>query len=376
MPQAESKWRVTPMAHATREYKTQVRGREHAGKGACETQNACSENAAHTWEAEGMLGAGHVSPTAHALRMQAARNRQRAWGKDTWDYRAQVRGHGQARSMQASWARERCGPLIQGPHRAARQVSLSFTISQSLLKLMSIELAMISNHPRPAPCTSVFPIESALHTSWPKYWRFTISSSNEYSGLTAFRIAWFDLLAVQGTLKSHLPGEVGGLIQNYIGIHWGVRGPAQLRKSLMQNSCCGLNMNFPNVCWILTVKAWGGRIFAGDEVVRVESHDGISALTKETPQTSLHLCGHKRGHTWTRKWILLRQGICQCLDPRLSASRTMRNQCLLFEPPVCGSLLQQPKQIEKIKTLRSRRVRINLLASTLIELGRRLKRLS
>ena len=61
------------------------------------------------------------------------------------------------------------GPLIQGTQRAAHQVSLSFTISQSLLKLMFTELAMISNHPRPAPCTSVFPSESALHTSWPKY---------------------------------------------------------------------------------------------------------------------------------------------------------------------------------------------------------------
>ena len=82
MPQAESKWRVTPMAHATREYKTQVRGREHAGKGARKPHSACSQNAGCT-------------------------HRQRAWGKGTWDYRAQVRGHGQARSMRASWARER-----------------------------------------------------------------------------------------------------------------------------------------------------------------------------------------------------------------------------------------------------------------------------
>ena len=107
------------------------------------------------------------------------------------------------------------------------------------------------------PSIRVFSNESALPIRWPKYWSFGFCSSpsNEYSGLISFRIAWFGLLAVQGTLKSLLPGEVGGLIQNYTGIHWGVRGPAQLRKGLMQNSCCGLNMNFPNVCWILTVKA-------------------------------------------------------------------------------------------------------------------------
>ena len=81
------------------------------------------------------------------------------------------------------------------PH-AALQASLSFTISRRLLKLMSIESVMPSNHPS----------ESALRIRWPKYWNcsFSISSSDEHSGLISFRINWFDLLAIQGTLKSLL----------------------------------------------------------------------------------------------------------------------------------------------------------------------------
>ena len=97
-----------------------------------------------------------------------------------------------------------------------RQNSLSFTISQSLLKLMSIELGMLSNTlilchsllllPSIFPSTRVFPNESALHIRWPKCWifSFSISSSNEYSGLISFRTNRFDLLEVQGTLKSLL----------------------------------------------------------------------------------------------------------------------------------------------------------------------------
>ena len=99
---------------------------------------------------------------------------------------------------------------------AALQASWSFTISQSLLKLMSIELVMPSNHlilccpllllPSIFPSTWVFSKESALHIRWPKYWSFSLSISpcNEYSGLISFRIDWLDLLAVQGTLKSLL----------------------------------------------------------------------------------------------------------------------------------------------------------------------------
>ena len=99
---------------------------------------------------------------------------------------------------------------------AARQVSLSIINSQSLLKLMSIELVMSSNHlilcrpllllPSVFPNIRVFPSESALHIRWPKYWHFSfsISSSNEYSGLISFMTDRLDLLAAQGTLKSLL----------------------------------------------------------------------------------------------------------------------------------------------------------------------------
>ena len=101
------------------------------------------------------------------------------------------------------------------PWTAARQASLSITNSWSLLKLMSIESVMPSNHlilccpllpPSIFPSIRVFSNESVLHIRWPKYWSFSFSIShcNEYSGLISFRIGWFDLLAVQGTLKSLL----------------------------------------------------------------------------------------------------------------------------------------------------------------------------
>ena len=102
------------------------------------------------------------------------------------------------------------------PWTAACLAFLSFTIHQSLLRLMSIESVMPSNHlilcrpllvlPSIFPTIRDFSNESALHIRWPKYWSlsFSISSFNEYSGLISFRIDWFDLLAVQGTLKSLL----------------------------------------------------------------------------------------------------------------------------------------------------------------------------
>ena len=102
------------------------------------------------------------------------------------------------------------------PCTAACQASLSITNSQSLLKLMSIESVMLSNHlifchpllvtPSIFPSMRVILNESVLHITWPKYWSFSfiISPSNEYSGLIFFRIDWFDLLAVQETLKSLL----------------------------------------------------------------------------------------------------------------------------------------------------------------------------
>ena len=99
---------------------------------------------------------------------------------------------------------------------AAHQASLSMTNSRSLLKPMCIELVMPSNHlifccpllllPSIFPSIRVFSYESVLHIRWPKYssFSFSISPSNEYSRLISFRIDWFDLLAVQGTLKSLL----------------------------------------------------------------------------------------------------------------------------------------------------------------------------
>ena len=106
--------------------------------------------------------------------------------------------------------------LFATPRTAARQASLSIANSSSLIKLMSIELVMPSNHlslccPR-LLLSSIFPSikvlsnESVLCIRWPKYWSFifSISPSNEYPGLIFFRMDWLDLLAVQGTLKSFL----------------------------------------------------------------------------------------------------------------------------------------------------------------------------
>ena len=102
------------------------------------------------------------------------------------------------------------------PWSAAHQASLSITNSWSLLKLMSVESVMPSNHlilchallllPSIFPSIRVFSCESVLHIRWPKYWSFSfsISPSNEYSRLISFRMDWLDLLAVQGTLKSLL----------------------------------------------------------------------------------------------------------------------------------------------------------------------------
>ena len=103
--------------------------------------------------------------------------------------------------------------LFATPWTAAHQASQSLTISWSLLRFMSIKSVMPSNHlilchslllPSVSPSIWIFSSESALHIRWPKYWsfRFSVSPSNEYSGLISFRIAWVDLFAVQGTLES------------------------------------------------------------------------------------------------------------------------------------------------------------------------------
>ena len=107
-----------------------------------------------------------------------------------------------------------CIQLFVTPWTAAHQASLSFTISQSLLKLMSIESVIPSNHlilchsllllPWVFLSIRVFSSESALCIRWPKYWSFGISPSNEYLGLISFRIDWFDLSVVQENLKSLL----------------------------------------------------------------------------------------------------------------------------------------------------------------------------
>ena len=101
--------------------------------------------------------------------------------------------------------------LFVTPWTTACQVPLSITNSRGLLKLMSIESVMPSNYfilCRPFPLPSIFPSirvfsnESVLQLRWPKYWSFSISPSNEFSGLISFRNDWFDVFAVQGTLKN------------------------------------------------------------------------------------------------------------------------------------------------------------------------------
>ena len=121
--------------------------------------------------------------------------------------------------------------LFATPWIAAHQASLSFTISQNLLKLVSIKSVVPSKHlilhhlllllPSIFLSIRVFSKESVLRIRWPNYWSFSfnISPSNEYSGLIFFRIDWFDLLAVQGTLKSllqHHSSKASILSSSYI----------------------------------------------------------------------------------------------------------------------------------------------------------------
>ena len=115
--------------------------------------------------------------------------------------------------------------LFATPWTAVLQASLSTTNSRSLLKLMSIELVMPSNHiilcyprllpPSIFPSIRVFSNESVLRIRWPKYWSFSfsISPSNEYSGLISFRIDWLDLPVVQGTLESLLHSSKASILQ-------------------------------------------------------------------------------------------------------------------------------------------------------------------
>ena len=119
------------------------------------------------------------------------------------------------------WAREKVVVHLLGrvqlfvtPWTAAHQASLFFTISQSLHELMSIESMMLSNHlilccsllllPSIFPSIRVFSNELALHSRWPKFWSFSVSPANEYSGLISFRIDWFDLLVLVGEKYSKM----------------------------------------------------------------------------------------------------------------------------------------------------------------------------
>ena len=110
-----------------------------------------------------------------------------------------------------------CVWLFATPWTTACQASLSLTISWSLLKFMSIESVMVSNHlilchplllPSVFPSIRVFSNEFALCITWPEYWSFSFSPSNEYSEMISFKIDWFDLLAVQGILKSLLQHHI------------------------------------------------------------------------------------------------------------------------------------------------------------------------
>ena len=127
-----------------------------------------------------------------------------------------IQKQGKIRRLLSSVQSLSCVLLFATSWTAARPASLSITNTQSLLKLMSIESVIPSNHlilcrpllllPSIFPSIRVFSNQSLLHIMWPNFWSFSFSiiPSNEYSGLISFRIGWFDLLAVQGTLKSLL----------------------------------------------------------------------------------------------------------------------------------------------------------------------------
>ena len=122
--------------------------------------------------------------------------------------------------------------LFVNPWTAAHQASLSFTISWNFLKLNFIEPVTPSNQPVLChslpllhsifPSIRVFSNESALCMRWPKYWSFSfsISPSNEYSGLISFRIDWFDLLAVQGTQESSRAPQFEGIVSSVVSLFY------------------------------------------------------------------------------------------------------------------------------------------------------------
>ena len=156
--------------------------------------------------------------------------------------------------VQFSSVAQLCQTLCDPMNRSMPGHPLSITNSQSLPKLMSIELVMPSNRlilcrpllllPSVFPSIRVFSKESVLHIRWPKYWSlsFSISPSNEYPGLIYFRMDWLDLLAVQGTLKSHLQHHSSKasilrrsafftvqLTHPYMSVCWYIKQPPKLR---------------------------------------------------------------------------------------------------------------------------------------------------
>ena len=180
-------------------------GAAAGGDGAC--QGSCSEEQ-HTCvnRREGACPDFHHESVTLAAEWELEWIQETVWGL----VHVRSDGFSSVQSLSCVWP-------FATPWTAAHQLFLSFTISQNLLKLMSIESVMPSNHlilcrpllllPSIFPSIRVFSNESVLHIRWPKYWSFSfsINPSNEHSGLISFRIDWFDLLAVQGTLKESSP---------------------------------------------------------------------------------------------------------------------------------------------------------------------------
>ena len=154
--------------------------------------------------------------------------------------------------------------LFATPWSAARQAFLSFTIFQSLLKFMSIELVMLSSHlvlsrplfllPSVFPSIRVFSNELALRIRWPEYciFSYSISPSNEYSGLISFKIDWFDLLAVQGTLNSFLqhPSLKASILQSLTCFMAQLSHPYLITENRKYSIC---NLSMSGDCVFLTL---------------------------------------------------------------------------------------------------------------------------
>ena len=157
------------------------------------------------------------------------------------------------------WLAQSC-QLFVTAWTAACKASLSFTISQSLLKLTSIESMMPSNHlilcclllflPSVFPSMRVFFSESALCIRWPKYWSFSIIPSNGYSGLISFRFDWLDLLTVQGTLKSSATPQFESINSSALSLLY---GPA---LTSIHDYWKNHSFDYTDLCWQSDVSAF------------------------------------------------------------------------------------------------------------------------